>query len=287
MSNNSKRTIKYIVATAIFFIVLTLVLIYVSSTVHTTHKMIYFSGESALKSWTKSEENAVYVKKTEDFLLKFDDRTFISAKKDGLLWVKDNYNFSGYSTSVTSSIVNGKVYIYGSVNSEIVDKVLLTDSYLYPIECETIYKIIDEKMLFCIEVSLKELAGIPTPITFVNKDGNVVSHMGFMNDSPKMQLVKSVLSTLDGYRYKTGVKEEAEPFHLVTLSQDYYVTDKGDVELIQQDLKFNFYDDHVLLQKVTSVFQFDGNAWRRYNHVYDLEYSDDLISLKSIFEQNS
>jgi hypothetical protein len=141
-------------------------------------------------------------------------------------------------------------------------------------------------MLFCIEVPLKELVGIPTPITFADKDGNVVSHMDFMKDSPNMQLVKSILATLNDSEYKTAVKEDAVPFHLVTLSQDYYVTDKGEVELIQQDLKFYFYDDHVLLQKVTSLLQFDGNAWRKYNNVYDLEYSDDLLKLREFFEDN-
>lgn len=275
-----KKRTKYVIGIIIFYIVVVLLLIYFTSTFNTIYKWVYFSGDAALKSWISSDSEIIFEQKTDDFLLEFNDKSFYTAKKDGLLWVKDNFDSYSKNTTIRSTLVKDIVYIYGNVCLNEIEQVVLTSPSLRPIECKTdSIKSDDDQLLFYIEIPLIKLQGVPTLINFVDKSGNVISYADYEQDIHQMQLIKEVLSTLDSAEYSLSTKESVlSSFHKI-LSESYYITHKGKIEIIEEEVKFNFYDEYVTLQKCTRLF--DGNDLRRYYSAFNLDYTEELIELKS------
>jgi hypothetical protein len=274
--------IVYILIFILNLIVVSFLIIYITSTKNTNDVFVYFSGDAALKSWISPEDEVVFEYETDNFLIKFDNKSFYVAKKDGLLWVEDNVTSYGDKATIRSTVVKGTVYIYGKVNLIGIEKVILTDTSLRPIECKTeSIKTGDNQLIFYIEIPLTDIQGGPMPINFIDKNGNVISYANNDQDMPQMQLINEVLLTLDVVENKLSDKYTDQLVEK-TLSQEYYITPEGKVELVKESVAFHFYDEYVLLLKFKTI----RGGSKEYITTYNLDYTEELIELKSILSHD-
>ncbi len=152
------RLSKYILTIFVFCMVVFLLMIYFTSTFNTTYKFVYFSGDAALRSWISPKDEVVFEHETDNFLIKFNNDFFYAAKKDSLMWVKDNFELYNNKTTIGSTVVKDTVYIYGNVCLDGIENLTLSNFFLRPIEFKMdSIKTGDNQLIFCMELPLAKL----------------------------------------------------------------------------------------------------------------------------------
>lgn len=156
-----KDTLMKIVYILIFILnlmVVSFLIIYITSTKNTNNVFVYFSGDAALRSWISPEDEVVFEHETDNFLIKFNNDFFYAAKKDSLMWVKDNFELYNNKTTIGSTVVKDTVYIYGNVCLDGIENLTLSNFFLRPIEFKMdSIKTGDNQLIFCMELPLAKL----------------------------------------------------------------------------------------------------------------------------------
>jgi hypothetical protein len=266
--------------------VVALWMIYFTSTFNTTYKFVYFSGDAALRSWISPKDETVFEHETDNFLIKFNNDFFYAAKKDSLMWVKDNFELYNNKTTIGSTFVKDTVYIYGNVCLDGIENLTLSNFFLRPIEFKMdSIKTGDNQLIFCMELPSTKLTLEWISINFIDKSGNVISYPNHEQNMRQNQLIKEVLLTLDSCENKLNFNDYTPKFFEKILSEEYYITPDGEIEAVKESVRFYFYDEYVMLKKCKTVDPFRDDFTQFYS-TYNLEYTDALIELKSILSKD-
>lgn len=263
-----------------FFAVIILLIIYFTSTANTIYKLVYFSGDAALNSWISSDSEAVFEYRTDDFVLQYDNGSLYSAKKEGLLWVKDDWVLCSKGVNVISTAMKEIAYVYGNVYIEGIEQVILNDP------CGTIEyktdsrKTDDGNLLFCMEIPIKELH-LSTLISFVDKTGNVVSNVPVEQESEERQLVSSILDNIEHTKYSLYTDLDINSTYIMTLKDKYYINSNGEIELMTEGVIFYFCDQNVIVDKDISINTLRKDGFKYYSETYVLPYTEELLKLKT------
>lgn len=276
-----KTIFKRMFVLSAFFAVIILLIIYFTSTANTIYKLVYFSGDAALKSWISSDSEVVFEYRTDDFVLLYDNDSLNSAKKEGLLWVKDNRDGYNEETYVISTAMKETAYVYGNVYIEGIEQVILNDP------CGTIEyktdsrKIDDGNLLFCMEIPIKELH-LSTLISFVDKTGNVVSNIPVEQESEERQLVNSIVDNIEHTKYSLYTDLDINSTYMMTLKKKYYINSNGEIELMRDGVIFHFCDQNVIVDKDISINMLRKDGLKHYSETYVLPYTEELLKLKTL-----
>ena len=288
-----KKTKNFLISILIFILAF-IAFIYFYATRNASEDLIkgvYFSAKSAVDSWDKNSSDVLYEFGDEKFYVRFcEDEDVYSAKKDLLVWVRDNH--SGFplkksGSSIHCTSVGDMIYIYGVTQRENVQEVVISDSWLNRRNAEFNGKKIESKnaLFFCIKLSRKKFALSDISILFVDGDNNIVSELPKTN-TEEDDLIDSLLDNINpdiqtvnrenlrpsSLNFK---KETAEKFFLVR-EENMFV-----LEVFSEGIEIQFYDDFALLTKRKTVTKYSDAVTNNHYHTsYKLGYNDDLIKLK-------
>lgn len=281
------------VSICVFLVIL--ITIFLISTRNAYVRKIFLSENQVFSNRYDKHYKKLYEFKDENFYVCFgDDEAILSARKDFLFWVENNWDYfppDDETNTINSTEINNILYIYGVTKKNDVNEIALIEGNLNRVKnYEYFGKRISSKnvLCFCLKIPRKKCVTLSASLAFMdsnnrmvsetNQDNkeilNLLSQLSKENINPTMQTInENILRT--SQHHKT-----------YNISEKYYII-RDDNKYIfkenQEKIDIQFFNDFALLimrLHITQRSNSKTNHSEYFSKTYKLEYSDTIWELK-------